>query len=225
MTDLNANQGGMNTHDFDMPPELLDEIQKNIEEIISNFPVPEDNKLDVIKKINFMYSHTRHLSLTDPLTGLYNRRHLDSNVEREFMRAKRYKNDLSIAVIDIDFFKKVNDTYGHLCGDYILKETAYLILETLRKTDIVFRYGGEEFVALLTETPLDKAKIPLERLRANIEKYPFNFNGENIKVTVSIGASSVNENINSADEFLDNADKALYTAKNNGRNKLFIFEK
>lgn len=205
---------------FDIPPEMLDEIQKNIEEIISNFPVPEDNKMDVIKKINFMYSHTRHLSLTDPLTGLYNRRNLDNNLEREFLRAKRYKNDLSIAVIDIDFFKKINDTYGHLCGDYVLREVAYMIIETLRKTDIAFRYGGEEFVTILTETPLEKAVIPLERLRQKIESYPFKYNGAEFQVTVSIGASSTEKEFNSASEFLDSADKALYSAKGHGRNRV-----
>lgn len=118
---------------FNFSEEMLDEIQKNIEEIISNFPVPEDNKLDVIKKINFMYSQTRYLSLTDALTGLYNRRHFNAELEREFMRSKRYGGNLCIAIIDIDFFKKINDTYGHLCGDYVLKEVAYLILENFRK--------------------------------------------------------------------------------------------
>ncbi len=205
---------------FDLPPEVLDEIQQNIEEIIRNFPVPETNKLDVIKKINFMYSHTRYLSLTDPLTGLYNRRHLDSNLEREFLRSKRYHNNLSIAVIDIDFFKKVNDTYGHLCGDYVLKEVAYMILDTLRKTDMVFRCGGEEFVALLTETPLEKALIPLERLRKRIEEYPFEYNNNKLQVTISIGVNSTESGVETAGEFLDGADKALYFAKNNGRNQV-----
>ena len=222
MTEINENN--FDSVNFDLPPEVLDEIQKNIEEIISNFPVPESNKLDVIKKINFMYSHTRHLSLTDPLTGLYNRRHLDSNLEREFLRAKRYKNNLSIAVIDIDFFKKVNDTYGHMCGDYVLKEVAYMIMDTLRKTDLVFRYGGEEFVAILTETPLDKAVIPLERLRRTIETYPFTYKGTEFQVTVSIGVNSTESGVETAGEFLDGADKALYSAKNNGRNQIITLQ-
>ena len=172
-----------------------------------------------------MYSHTRRLSLVDPLTGLYNRRHLDGNLEREFMRAKRYDSDLSLAVIDIDFFKKINDTYGHICGDHVLKEAAYLILESFRKTDIVFRYGGEEFVVLLTETPLESAQIALERLRKSIENYPFKFRNENLKITVSIGAAGVSEDINSGSELLDLADKSLYTAKESGRNRLVIAEK
>lgn len=217
---VDRNETEFDNLSFDLPSDMLDEIQKNIEEIITNFPVPESNKLDVIKKINFMYSHTKHLSVTDPLTGLYNRRNLDVHLEREFLRAKRYKNDLSIAVIDIDFFKKVNDTHGHLCGDYVLKEVAYLILETFRKTDLIFRYGGEEFVALLTETPLERALIPLERLRKSVEDYPFSYNGNPIKVTISIGVNDNKDNIENAGSFLDRADKALYYAKEHGRNRI-----
>ena len=211
------------TDNFDIPEEVMDKIQKNIEDIITNFPIPEENKLDVIKKINFMYSHTRYLSLTDALTGLYNRRHFDNTVEREFLRSKRYGRALSIAIIDIDFFKKINDTYGHLCGDYILKEVAYLVLDNFRKTDIVFRYGGEEFVVLLTETTLEQTFVPLERLRKNIEKHLFKFEDNNINVTISIGVAENNTEL--VNEFLKNADKALYKAKNSGRNSVVLHEK
>lgn len=206
---------------FDIPDEVMDEIQQNIEDIIANFPIPEDNKLDVIKKINFMYSHSKHLSMTDALTGLYNRRYFDTTVEREFLRSKRYGGNLTIAIMDIDFFKKINDTYGHLCGDYILKEAAYLIQDNFRKTDIVFRYGGEEFVVLLTETSLEQAIIPLERLGKTIEEYNFNYNKTPIKITISIGvAQNTTETVN---EVLMNADKALYEAKNSGRNRIEVY--
>lgn len=207
---------------FNFSEEILDEIQKNIEEIISNFPVPEDNKLDVIKKINFMYSQTRYLSLTDALTGLYNRRHFNAELEREFMRSKRYGGNLCIAIIDIDFFKKINDTYGHLCGDYVLKEVAYLILENFRKTDMVFRYGGEEFVVIMTETSLKNSLIPLERLRKTIENNNFIYKGKKITVTISIGVET--NQTDTTDEFLNNADKALYQAKQNGRNQTVLFK-
>lgn len=162
------------------------------------------------------------MSVTDELTGLFNRRHFAVNFEREFLRAKRYKSELSIAVIDVDFFKKVNDTHGHSCGDYVLKEIAFMALETFRKTDMVFRYGGEEFVVILTETPMDGALIPLERLRRAVEEYPFSHHGENLKVTISVGTVSFNDEIQSADEFFDYADKALYEAKENGRNQIKI---
>lgn len=205
---------------FELPPSVLDEIQKNIEEIILNFDIPEGNKLDVIKKINFMYSQTRYMSVTDSLTGLYNRRHFEDNLEREFLRATRYKSELSFAIIDVDYFKKVNDTYGHSCGDYVLKEVAYLILQTFRKTDMVFRYGGEEFAVIITETPLEKAVIPLERLRKAISEHQFKYNGLNISITVSIGVSEVTKNTESVHQLFENADKALYKAKENGRNQI-----
>ena len=221
MNDIPNNSSEISSQ-FNFSEEMLDEIQKNIEEIISNFPVPEDNKLDVIKKINFMYSQTRYLSLTDALTGLYNRRHFNAELEREFMRSKRYGGDLCIAIIDIDFFKKINDTYGHLCGDYVLKEVAYLILENFRKTDMVFRYGGEEFVVLMTETSLENSLIPLERLRKTIENNNFIFKDEKIKVTISIGAET--NHTESTEEFLNNADKALYQAKQSGRNQTVLFK-
>ena len=205
---------------FELPSYVLDEIQKNIEDIILNFDIPESNKNDVIKKINFMYSQTRHMSVTDSLTGLYNRRHFEDTLEREFLRALRYKNDLSFAIIDVDLFKKINDTYGHSFGDYVLKEVAYLILQTFRKTDMVFRYGGEEFAVIITETPIEKAVYPLERLRRSIENYPFTHNNEKINVTVSIGACGVDESMDSVHTLFEIADRALYEAKKNGRNQV-----
>ena len=207
---------------FYLPPEVLDKIQQNIQDIILNFNVPEGNKLDVIKKINFMYSQTRHMSVTDPLTGLYNRRHFEDNLEREFLRAKRYGNELSFAMIDIDNFKKINDTYGHSFGDYVLKEVAYLISQTFRKTDLVFRYGGEEFAIIITETSKEKAVVPLERLRQTIADYPLSFEGINITVTVSIGVSDVSDEIETTKQLFDEADKALYLAKNSGKNQTRI---
>lgn len=219
MEDRRENSFGEN---FDMPAYLLDEIQKNIEDIILNFDIPEGNKMDVIKKINFMYSRTRHMSVTDALTGLYNRRHFEDNLEREFLRAVRYDNNLSFAMIDIDFFKQVNDTYGHSAGDYVLKEVAYIISQTFRKTDMVFRYGGEEFAIIITETPLSKAIVPLERLRKTVEENNFVFNNQKIDVTVSIGASEVNRQTNTVHQLFDIADAALYKAKESGRNKVVI---
>lgn len=205
---------------FYLPPEVLDKIQSNIQDIILNFNVPEGNKLDVIKKINFIYSQTRHMSVTDPLTGLYNRRHFEDNLEREFLRAKRYGNDLSFAIIDVDYFKKVNDNFGHSFGDYVLKEIAYLLNQTFRKTDLVFRYGGEEFAVIITETSKEKAIIPLERLRQNIANYPFDFENRKINITVSIGVADVSEEVEDAQKLFEDADKALYVAKNNGRNRV-----
>lgn len=205
---------------FDIPDNVLDEIQHNIEEIIQSFPIPDDNKLDVIKKINFMYSQTKYLSVTDGLTGLYNRRHFQCNFDREFLRSERYDSKLSLAMIDIDFFKQVNDTYGHGCGDYVLKEIAYLALQTFRKTDMVFRYGGEEFAVILTETDIQNAIIPCERLRKNVETYPFIYNGQPFNVTISAGVCEKDSSILSAFDLFEKTDKALYQAKKTGRNQV-----
>ena len=203
---------------FELPADVLDEIQHNIENIIESFDIPDANKMDVIKKINFMYTQTKQMSVTDPLTHLFNRRHFEAEFEREYKRAKRYNNDLSLAVIDIDFFKKINDTYGHSCGDYVLKEIAYLMNKNFRQTDTLFRYGGEEFVVILTETSDLTAKVPLERLRKRVENHIFKFNNQEIKVTISIGVTSRTDFENYLEMF-DDADKALYKAKNDGRNK------
>lgn len=205
---------------FELSDEVLDQIQMNIQSIIENFDVPEDNKLDVIRKINFMYSKTKEKSITDALTGLFNRRHFEYNADREFLRAVRYKNDLTFAIVDIDFFKRINDTYSHLCGDKILKEIAYILHEGFRKTDMVFRYGGEEFVIILTETNSEGAKIPLERVRAKVEESTFKFKEKEIKVTISIGFASNVDDCEDAVELFSFADEALYTAKENGRNQI-----
>ena len=203
---------------FEIPSDVLDQIQNNIQNIIENFDIPDANKMEVIKKINFMYTQTKQMSITDTLTKLFNRRHFENEFEREFRRTKRYNNDFSIAIIDIDFFKKINDTYGHSCGDYILKEVAFLMKNNFRQTDTVFRYGGEEFVVLLTETPHQTACVPLERLRKRIENNKFLFNNQEIKVTISIGTTSKTD-FEKAQNMFDLADKALYEAKNNGRNQ------
>ena len=203
---------------FEIPSDVLDQIQNNIQNIIENFDIPDANKMEVIKKINFMYTQTKQMSITDTLTKLFNRRHFENEFEREFRRNKRYNNDLSIAIIDIDFFKKINDTYGHSCGDYVLREVAFLIKNNFRQTDTVFRYGGEEFVVLLTETPQQTACVPLERLRKLIENNKFLFNNQEIKVTISIGTTSKTD-FENAQSMFDLADKALYEAKNNGRNQ------
>ncbi len=212
MTDIN----------FDLPSDVLDEIQHNIQSIIESFDIPDDNKFEVIRKINFMYTQTKQLSITDALTNLYNRRYFETTFKREFARAKRYNSDLSLAVIDIDFFKQINDTYGHLCGDYVLRELSWIMVDNFRQTDMVFRYGGEEFVILLTETPFDTASIPVERLRKAVESTRFKFKGTELNVTISAGISS-SKDVNDISEMFENADKALYMAKEEGRNRVKTF--
>lgn len=206
--------------EFDIPDTLLDEIQQNIEHIIRDFDVPEENKMEVIKQINYIYTRTKYLSITDELTGLSNRRCFDNTLEKEFLRALRYNNKLTLVMFDIDHFKNVNDTYGHPCGDYILKEVANAALQTFRKTDTVFRFGGEEFVVILTETDIKQSEIPLERFRKTIETLDLTYQNQQINITVSIGACQLDQSIGNKEEFLQKADNALYDAKNSGRNKV-----
>jgi diguanylate cyclase (GGDEF)-like protein len=207
---------------FDIPDGLLDEIQQNIEHIIRDFDVPEENKLEVIKQINYIYTRTKYLSITDELTGLSNRRCFENNYEKEFLRAARYKNKLTLVMYDIDHFKLINDTYGHPCGDYILKEISNAALQTFRKTDTVFRFGGEELVVILPETDINQAKIPLERFRKTVETLNLNYQNQQINVTVSIGACQYCDEFSSKEDFLQKTDEALYNAKNSGRNRTVL---
>lgn len=177
-------------------------------------------ELLLLFKMRYLYSETEHLSVTDGLTGLYNRRHFENNVEREYLRVKRYPADLSLAMIDIDYFKKINDNYGHQFGDYVLKDLSDIIVASFRKTDMIYRYGGEELSVILTETSPDNAIIPLERLREKISQHPFIFNGQQINVTVSIGIGYNYPEVKSHEMLIESADKALYSAKENGRNRV-----
>ncbi len=178
------------------------------------------SELDLFLRLKYLYTKTCYLSITDELTKLYTRRHLKSVLAQEFERAKRYGTIVTVAMIDIDDFKMINDKYGHIAGDYVLKEVSKIFLNTLRKTDFVYRYGGEEICILMPETVIDKAFIPLERLRKTIENRDFIFEGKKMKVTVSIGASTFGKEMRDAGELIERADAALYRAKKSGKNKV-----
>ena len=181
------------------------------------------SELLLLMKMQFLYSETEHLSITDGLTGLYNRRHFEMNIDREFTRVKRYPADLSIALIDIDHFKNVNDTYGHQFGDYVLKEISGIIDKSFRKTDMIYRYGGEEIVVILTETSLDNALIPVERLREKVEEHAFEYDGSTANLTISVGLSTNIAEVKTHKELVEFADKALYKAKQTGRNRVITY--
>jgi diguanylate cyclase (GGDEF)-like protein/PAS domain S-box-containing protein len=162
-----------------------------------------------------MEKRLRELSVTDVLTGLYNRLKFNEEIEREINRSKRYKLPLALIMFDIDHFKNINDTYGHQIGDNVLKEVSNLVREIIRTSDILARWGGEEFMILCPHTKNQDMKILAERLRKKIEEYPFS-HGD--KVTISVGASIYSHSEDNADELLKRVDKALYEAKKNGRN-------
>lgn len=165
-----------------------------------------------------------HLASTDALTGLANRRTFMLRAEQELARAKRYGSELSLLMVDIDFFKKVNDTYGHQAGDIVLKKLAGVFLLVLRDIDFAARFGGEEFVVLLPETNAENALKTAERLRASVNDIQVPLQqGEMVKFTISLGVASYSASGNdSVEKLIFAADKALYAAKKSGRNKVCL---
>lgn len=160
------------------------------------------------------------LALYDALTGLYNRGKFDEILKDELIRAQRYKRSISLLMLDIDFFKKVNDTYGHQAGDEVLKNIAYIISSAIRNSDYAARYGGEEFTVILPETNLTRAIELAERIRVTIEQKKFKISeNDTIQLTISIGIGSCSKEI-SPELLIKSADSALYKAKENGRNRV-----
>ena len=165
-----------------------------------------------------------YLNFHDSLTDLYNRRYFMQAGKEELERADRYEESLSFMMIDIDHFKNVNDTYGHVAGDNVLKKLAKIIEESVRDVDIVGRLGGEEFGIILPKTPISVAKQVGDRLRKNIKNNTFKFEKESISVTVSVGIAKFNQHNMNMDNILHKADVALYEAKNRGRNCVITYK-
>ena len=163
------------------------------------------------------------LAQTDPLTQLLNRRALTERINAEMERALRYDSSLSLLMVDLDHFKRINDTYGHLVGDDVLRDFAKLLTATIRTTDVVARYGGEEFLVLLPEADEAGAEHFAERIRAAVEKQEFGARVGHpaLKLTASIGVATFPAaRIESLEDLLARADAALYRAKADGRNRV-----
>ncbi len=155
----------------------------------------------------------------DPLTKLPNRQAYDHQLNSEFSRWQRYSKPLTLIIADIDFFKKINDTFGHAAGDKVLKTVARVLQVNLRETDFIARFGGEEFVILMPETSLDAAAIVADKLRTTINECPFHSSNQKVPVTLSFGVCEFNEG-DSTEIVFNKADKALYKAKESGRNQV-----
>lgn len=160
-----------------------------------------------------LYEETKNSSLHDPLTGLANRRFMEIQIDKNLDSARRYREALSFIMVDIDHFKNYNDSHGHQEGDRLLSRLAGILLGEVRKADYVFRYGGEEFLIVLPETSLERACEAAERLRKAVE-------AEAGGVTISLGVASLTESLKEKDQLIAAADKALYRAKENGRNRV-----
>ncbi|MBK9925932.1 MAG: diguanylate cyclase [Anaerolineales bacterium] len=169
-----------------------------------------------------LFKEVQELALTDPLTGLSNRRNLFELGNIEFARATRMEREFCCMMLDLDHFKKINDNYGHLIGDQILKEFANRCKNSIREIDIIGRYGGEELIILLPETKVDTAKLVAERLRKNIANTPMIASGQEINITVSIGIAGKSANTSDLETLVARADQALYVAKHKGRNVVAV---
>jgi two-component system cell cycle response regulator len=171
---------------------------------------------------NSYHEEIYRLTTIDGLTQIYNKRYFLETLEREISRAHRYRRELSLIMFDIDHFKKINDTYGHLAGDYVLKQLAGVIKSRIRREDIMARYGGEEFAIILPEIDMFNAGQFAEKIRKLVEKTIFKFEDTRIPVTISVGVCCLlQENQNPVD-FIKLADDKLYQAKNNGRNQVVV---
>jgi|TARA_Y100000310_G_scaffold52174_1_gene47993 diguanylate cyclase (GGDEF)-like protein len=167
------------------------------------------------------YRDAIRASLTDPLTGAGNRISLINTLRHDIEMARRYDQPMLVLMADMDRFKSINDTYGHGCGDDVLKQLTATMMEDIRRSDSVFRYGGEEFVILLSNTSEEMAVQIAERLRCKIESLDCESQGEKIPTTVSIGIASL-RNGDTISKLLDRADQAMYKAKSSGRNQIQV---
>lgn len=171
---------------------------------------------------NVFHDKIYRMATIDGGTQTFNKKYLVEALDSEFKFSRTYSRPLSLIYFDLDFFKKVNDTYGHNIGDFILKETSGLVKSMIRKDDIFCRFGGEEFVILLPATDAKTAYELAERIRIQTENHVFKSEGHEIKQTISLGVSQLNQNMNSPKELLEDADQKLYQSKTNGRNRVTI---
>lgn len=169
-----------------------------------------------------LFDEIERLSIMDGLTGTYLRRYFLERLKEELSRAEQYNMDIAFIMVDLDHFKKCNDSFGHLVGDVVLKEVAGILKQKVREIDLVARYGGEEFCILLPEANKADAYVVAERIRKAVEGYTIKAYDETLSITISMGISSFPEDSPGLDDLIENADTALYEAKRQGRNKVCL---
>ncbi len=220
---------GINIEGTASVPEILQ--QANIELSLLNMSYEQINRELVQSKIQLekltaeleeKNVYLEEIANLDGLTKIYNHRYFQESLDKEISRSIRHENELSLILADIDNFKKFNDFYGHQAGDYILRELANLCTGVIREYDLMARYGGEEFVFILPETSEADALVVADKIRITIEQHPFNYDGDDYRVTSSFGVavfSGTGKSMKKT-ELIERADKALYTAKKRGRNRV-----
>ncbi len=177
------------------------------------------------KEIEILYEKVKELARIDPLTGLNNRRSFYDTALQIFQSAIRYKDSLSCAMLDIDFFKQVNDTYGHDVGDKVLLSVAQTCKKQIRTVDLLARFGGEEFCFLFCKSNIHESVLVAERIRYAISELKFNSGNNWFSITVSIGISELLSSNDNIENMIKRSDKSLYKAKRNGRNRVVLCEK
>lgn len=195
---------------FQYPANEIGQIARDLEKLTKDELYQRNLKLQKIKE------KLKVLSETDQLTGIYNRRKIQKELNSEYIRYKRYGNVFSIIIFDVDYFKIINDTYGHNKGDFVLKETAKLVKSNIRKADVFARWGGEEFIILCPETRGKEALNMAEKIRTIIKNHNFHINRQ---VTISAGIAEMSEKFSDIDKLIAHADKNLYKAKLEGRDR------
>lgn len=169
---------------------------------------------------NAYHEEIYRLTTIDGLTQVFNKRYFVETLEREIGRAHRYRRDLSLIMFDIDHFKQINDNFGHLAGDHVLRQLAASIKTRIRREDILSRYGGEEFAIVLPEIDRENAATFAEKVRQLVERSVFEFEDTRIPVTVSVGVATLTPEIEAPEDIVKIADERLYEAKNSGRNRV-----
>ena len=204
--------------------EELGKLNVSYEQLILELKRSKEKAESLALELQNANQQLRELATKDGLTGLFNHRYFQEALDREISRALRYEKPLALILLDIDHFKKVNDTYGHPVGDIVIKLISAMMKKAVRESDLVARYGGEEFAAILPETELKGAAILAERLRRAVEAADIPANGQTIKVTISVGVCAYNLSVSSGGKaaFVNATDKGLYHAKENGRNKISL---
>ena len=205
--------------DFHRKNAQLEEATRKLQNLIQTLNSVNEQKTLLLQQLRDQKAVLDKLAREDALTGVYNRRHLGPHLEQEFARARRFARPLSVAMVDLDHFKAINDRYSHLVGDEVLKLVALIFQRSLRQIDLVARFGGEEFVLVLPETPVESAVVLCEKIRAAVEGHPWHDINPSLQVTLSIGVAG-DMSLSNHEKLLALADARLYEAKLAGRNRV-----
>jgi diguanylate cyclase (GGDEF)-like protein len=206
--------------------EELGKLNFSYEQLVMEYKEAKERAETLAQELKSANDRLKYIAYTDELTDLYNHRYFHQLLETEFNRARRYDRPFSLIMFDLDDFKKVNDEFGHLRGDIVLKEMGAHVKRNVRGSDFVARYGGEEFAVILPETDSKGASILAERLRKDIEQMKIVTDGNTINVTISVGVATYmpGSSLRDKSEMIGAADKALYLSKRTGKNKISAME-